>query len=259
MTVTSTDLPTRSNASATLAMLLADSRLPAGAHVSSNGLEAGLRHGLAAHEVADYMQTRMATVVRVEAGAAVIARHVASVGRPADDAAGTERHGIGSERDGIDSEWDAFVLDRLGALEAEWAARTPSAALREIAVALGAGLARIGQTIWPQTAAVLRPRPLPRPVVLGTIAACAGIGADDLVRLVAYDDAQTVAAAVLKLEPTDPIRVTGWVLDACAAMEDSVSELSRLTRPEALPASGAPLIEDWAEVQSVLPRRLFRA
>ena len=64
---------------------------------------------------------------------------------------------------------------------------------------------------------------------------------------------------MLKLEPTDPIRVTGWVLDACAEMEDSVSELSRLTRPEALPASGAPLIEDWAEVQSVLPRRLFRA
>lgn len=245
MTVTSTDLPTRRNASATLAMLLADSRLPAGAHVSSNGLEAGLRHGLAAHEVADYMRTRMATVVRVEAGTAVIARHLASEGPPDDDTVGRERA--------------AAVLDRLAALEAEWAARTPSAALREIAVALGAGLARIGQTIWPQTAAVLRPRPLPRPIVLGVIAACAGIGADDLVRLVAYDDAQTVAAAVLKLEPTDPIRVTGWVLDACAEMEDSVSELSRLTRPEALPASGAPLIEDWAEVQSVLPRRLFRA
>lgn len=245
MTETSTDLPTRRNASATLAMLLADSRLPAGAHVSSNGLEAGLRHGLAANEVADYMRTRMATVVHVEAGTAVIARHLASEGPPDDDTVGRERA--------------AAVLDRLAALEAEWAARTPSAALREIAVALGAGLARIGQTIWPQTAAVLRPRPLPRPIVLGAIAACAGIGADDLVRLVAYDDAQTVAAAVLKLEPTDPIRVTGWVLDACAEMEDSVSELSRLTRPEALPASGAPLIEDWAEVQSVLPRRLFRA
>ncbi|WP_246490461.1 urease accessory protein UreF [Brevibacterium oceani] len=264
--MTSTDLPTRRNASATLAMLLADSRLPAGAHVSSNGLEAGLRHGLAAHEVADYMQTRMTTVVRVEAGAAVIARHLAGVRPSADGAAGPEqgsgdpdRDSFRPERSGIAPERDTVVPDRLGVLEAEWAARTPSAALREIAVALGAGLARIGQRIWPQTAAVLRPTPLPRPIVLGTIAACAGIGAADLVRLVAYDDAQTVAAAVLKLEPTDPIRVTGWVLDACAAMEDSVSELSRLTRPEALPASGAPLIEDWAEVQSVLPRRLFRA
>lgn len=246
MIVPSTDLPTRRNASATLAMLLADSRLPAGAHVSSNGLEAGLRHDLAADEVADYMQSRMATVVRVEAGAAVIARHLATERPPVEDAVGPT--------------WDAAaVLDGFGELAAEWAARTPSAALREITVALGAGLARIGRTVWPQTDLVLRPRPLPRPIVLGAIAACAGIGPADLVRLVAYDDAQTVAAAVLKLEPTDPIRVTGWVLDACAAMEESVSELSRLTRPEELPAAGAPLIEDWAEVQSVLPRRLFRA
>lgn len=238
MTVTSTDLPTRRNGSATLAMLLADSRLPAGAHVSSNGVEAGLRNGLASADVADYMRARMATVVRVEAGAAVVARHLATAGSASQIYA---------------------VSDRLGVLESEWAARTPSPALRDIAVALGAGLARIGQRIWPQTAEVLRSRPMPRPIVLGIIAAGAGIGAADLVRLVAYDDAQTVAAAVLKLEPTDPIRVTGWVLDACAEMEDSVSELSRLTRPEALPASGAPLIEDWAEVQSVLPRRLFRA
>ncbi|MCD1286556.1 MULTISPECIES: urease accessory UreF family protein [unclassified Brevibacterium] len=234
MIVSSSVAPARRNASATLAMLLADSRLPAGAHVSSNGLEAGLRRGLAASEVADYMRARMTTVVRVEAGAAVIARHLAAAHPDA-------------------------VMDHLDVLEAEWAARTPSPALREIALALGAGLARIGQVIWPQTAEVLRPRPMPRPIVLGIIAACAGIGPDDLVRLVAYDDAQTVAAAVLKLEPTDPIHVTSWVLDACATLEGSVSELSKLTSPEALPASGAPLIEDWAEVQSVLPRRLFRA
>lgn len=238
MLVNSIDLPARTNASATLAMLLADSRLPAGAHVSSNGVEAGLRRGLDPGEIADYMRARMATVVRVEAGAAVIARHLTEHGPLS--AAG-------------------IVIDRLGDLEIEWAARTPSPTLRDIAIALGAGLARIGQRIWPQTAEVLRTRPLPRPIVLGIIAAGAGIGPDDLVRLVAYDDAQTVAAAVLKLEPTDPIRVTEWVLDACAAIEGSVSELSRLTRTEALPAAGAPLIEDWAEVQSVLPRRLFRA
>lgn len=240
MPVSSAAPPVRRNASATLAMLLADSRLPSGAHVSSNGLEAGLRHGLAASEVAAYMRARMTTVVRVEAGTAVIARHLAATGPMS-----------GSAPDS--------AADRLDVLEAEWAARTPSPALREIAVALGAGLARIGQAIWPQSAEVVRSRPLPRPIVLGIIAACAGIGPDDLVRLVAYDDAQTVAAAVLKLEPTDPIRVTGWVLDACATLEDSVSELSKLTSPEALSASGAPLIEDWAEVQSVLPRRLFRA
>lgn len=233
MTMTAFDPSLRHSASATLAMLLADSRLPAGAHVSSNSLEAGLRCGLGPDEVVDYMCTRMETVTRVEAGTAVITRHSA-----------------------LDRSGSAAGLE---ALEAEWAARTPSAALREIAVALGAGLARIGTSLWPQTNEVLRGRHMPRPIVLGVIAAFAGISADDLVRLVAYDDAQTVAAAMLKLEPTDPIRVTGWVLDACAAMEVYVADLSMLTHPVALPAAGAPLIEDWAEAQSALPRRLFRA
>lgn len=233
MTMTAFDPSLRHSASATLAMLLADSRLPAGAHVSSNSLEAGLRYGLGPVEVADYMCTRMETVTRVEAGTAVIARNSA-----------------------LDRSGSAAGLE---AVEAEWAARTPSAALREIAVALGAGLTRIGTVLWPQTNEVLRGRHMPRPIVLGVIAAFAGISADDLVRLVAYDDAQTVAAAMLKLEPTDPIRVTGWVLDACAAMEAYVADLSMLTHPAALPAAGAPLIEDWAEAQSALPRRLFRA
>ena len=39
-------------ASATLMMLLADARLPAGAHVSSNSVEAGLRQDLTPAEVA---------------------------------------------------------------------------------------------------------------------------------------------------------------------------------------------------------------
>lgn len=251
MTAISDASHTDRNASATLAMFLADSRLPSGAHVSSNGLEAGLRRGLDASEVADYMRSRMATVVRVEAGAAVVAQHLtASRHRPA----APMRTQLPPDASGADG-----LNGRLRRLEDEWAARTPSPALREIAVVLGAGLTRIGQTVWPETAEVLRPRTLPRPIVLGVIAAGAGISPEDLVRLVAYDDAQTVAAAVLKLEPTDPIRVTGWVLDACAAIEGSVSELARLTLCEEIPAAGAPLIEDWAEAQSVLPRRLFRA
>ena len=95
--------------------------------------------------------------------------------------------------------------------------------------------------------------------MLGAIAAVAEVSAADLVRIVAYDDAQTVAAATLKLEPMDPIRATGWVLGACTAIECFVADLATLTVPAAIPAAGAPLIEDWAEVQSALPRRLFRA
>ncbi|RAF68203.1 urease accessory protein UreF, partial [Burkholderia multivorans] len=92
-------------------------------------------------------------------------------------------------------------------------------ALREIAEVLGAGLGRVAVVLWPQLAGVLPRRGCPRPLVLGAIAAVAEVSAADLVRIVAYDDAQTVAAATLKLEPMDPIRATGWVLGACTAIE----------------------------------------
>ncbi|MFC9443372.1 urease accessory UreF family protein [Brevibacterium sp. NPDC056947] len=220
-------------AASAIIMLLADARLPAGAHVTSNGVEAGLRHGLAPREVAAYMRARMRH--------ALIGTRVAG--------AEIDRGG------GRDRESGAVLAD----ISDEWAARTPSPALREIAEVLGAGLRRVAVTLWPELDPVLPRRGLPRPVVLGAIAAAAGIPATDLVRLVAYDDAQTVAAAMLKLEPMDPLAATGWVLEACTAFEPSVADLATLTDPAAIPAAGAPLIEDWAEAQSALPRRLFRA
>ncbi|MCM1011256.1 MULTISPECIES: urease accessory UreF family protein [unclassified Brevibacterium] len=235
-------------AASAIIMLLADARLPAGAHVTSNGVEAGLRHGLVTGEVAAYMRARMRTVVRVEAGTAVVTRHALTDTRVVD---GDEvDRGSRSDRE------SSAILADIGD---EWAARTPSPALREIAEALGAGLRRVAVTLWPKLNPVMPRRGLPRPVVLGSIAAAAGIPAADLVRLVAYDDAQTVAAAMLKLEPMDPLAATGWVLEACTAFEPCVADLATLTDPAAIPAAGAPLIEDWAEAQSALPRRLFRA
>ena len=215
-------------ASTTLAMLLADSRLPAGAHVSSGALEAALRDGLDPAATGDYLAGRMATIVPVEAGTAVVARHLA-------------RHG--------------GDLDRL---HREWASRTPSRAQREVSSALGDGLRRLAERLWP---AAMSPGGVrrPRAIVLGVIAAASGLDPEDLVRLTAYDDAQTVAAALLKLEPGDPLDAAALVLAACARLEPRVAELAALTDPARIPCAGAPLIDGWAEAQSQLPRRLFRA
>ena len=220
--------------STTIAMLLADARLPAGAHVSSNGLEPALLDGLAPNEVPLYLRARMGSIVIVEAATAVVASR------------GIQENG--------GEDW-------LRRVEAEWAARTPSPALREVTRALGAGLARLASRVWPQDAllADLARRPLARPVVLGAVARVAGLADDDLARLVAYDDAQTVAAALLKLEPLDPAIPVSWVLDACATFEDHVTMIAALTTPEAIPAFGAPQIEEWAQRHSRLTRRLFRA
>ncbi|MFE5775358.1 urease accessory protein UreF [Brachybacterium sp. NPDC056505] len=211
----------------TLLMVLADSRLPIGAHVSSNALEAALLDGLAPGSVGDYLASRMDTVTRVEAGAAILARRL------------TER------------------AEPLAPLRAEWAARTPSRAQRRIAVALGDGLRRLAQVLWPD--ALAGQEDLPRPLVLGAVAAATDLGPHDLARLVAYDDAQTVVAASLKLEPGDPRQGAALVLEACARFEPHVDALAALQDPTRLPAVGAPQIEGWSEDQSVLPRRLFRA
>ncbi|TXN29020.1 urease accessory protein [Lacisediminihabitans profunda] len=220
-------------------MMLADARLPVGGHVHSAGLEPALAAGMPANRVFDYLLGRAHSVSLVEAGTAVVARHVALPATADSVAAG------------------------LAAVESAWAARTPSRALREVSRSLGRGYLRLGTRLWPGhpgiDACSAAPSPLSRPVVLGAIAAAANLDAESLVRLVIYDDAQTVAAALLKLAPIDPAIPAGWVLRACGEVDHLVAAIAALTSPDAIPASGAPQTEEWAESHSLTTQRLFRA
>src|ERR671914_2080655 len=56
-------------------MLLADGRLPTGAHTQSAGVEPAFAHGMRLDQVPDYVGVRLLTVTEVEAAAAVVARH----------------------------------------------------------------------------------------------------------------------------------------------------------------------------------------
>ncbi|WNB86596.1 hypothetical protein [Cellulomonas sp. ATA003] len=71
-------------------------------------------------------------------------------------------------------------------------------------------------------------------------AACAGLDALGVARLVGYDDVQTVASACLKLAPVDPVVTTGWVLAAAPAVDALARDLSHLTDARDIPAAGAP-------------------
>ncbi|ARU53622.1 hypothetical protein CBR64_03820 [Cellulosimicrobium cellulans] len=102
------------------------------------------------------------------------------------------------------------------------------------------------------------PQP-PRPLVLGVTAACAGLSALQVARLVGYEDVQTVAAATLKLEPVDPVVATGWVVAAQPAIDALAHDVAHLTDPRAIPAHGAPLVEQWAEIHARTTERLFSA
>lgn len=219
-------------ASVTVGMLLADARLPTGGHAHSAGVEPALLGGMAASDVPALIRGRAVTTSLVEAGTAVVARHRFAAGKD--------------------------VAPVVGA----WAARTPSDALRDASRLLGRGYLRLAGHVWAGHPAIARCGELaapPRPVVLGAIACAAGLDAEDLARLAIYDDAQSAAAALLKLEPADPAVPIVWVLDACAAAEPSVPRLAALTDPLDIPSEGAPQSEAWAQAHARLTRRLFRA
>ncbi|MDV2475454.1 urease accessory protein UreF [Rhodococcus zopfii] len=215
--------------------LLADARLPTGAHTQSAGLEPALRAGLPPAAVPGYIAARLRTVTVVEAATAVVARHVAATS--------------GSAVTGAD----------LDAVEAAWAARTPSAALRASSRQLGRGYLRLLRRLWPDQERIPRSWRPSRPVALGVLAARAGLDAEHTARLVGYDDAQTIAAATLKLEPVDPAVATGWVLSAQSLIEELVTAVSGLTAPQQIPACAAPLVEQWAEDHARTTERLFSA
>jgi len=223
----------------TFAMMLADARLPVGGHVSSSGLEPALNAGLHPQQALAYMLGRVATVSMVEAGVAVVARHLVG------DADSTE------------------LGQRLQAVEDAWAARTPSQELRVVSRSLARGYIRLGLRLWPENLALRICNEskvgFSRPTVLGVIAAAAGFDAEGLVRLSIYDDAQTIAAALLKLEPLDPATPVAWVLEACESAEPLVPLIAAIISPDAIPATGAPQTEEWAEIHSTTTQRLFRA
>lgn len=215
-----------------LLALLADARLPSGGHTVSAGLEPALRHGLSPEAVPAYMAARLRTVTAVEAGTAVVARSLSIAD--------------GGGHAGLDG------------LEIAWAARTPSPALRASAQRLGRAYARLLQRLWPHPVDEAGWRPT-RGVALGVLAARAGLPAADLVRLVGYDDLQCVAAAMLKLEPIDPLTSTGWVLALAPEVDTLAERLAHLTHPDDIPACSAPQIEEWAEIHDRTRERLFSA
>ncbi|MFE6099569.1 urease accessory protein UreF [Streptomyces laurentii] len=214
--------------SSLLLALLGDARLPSGGHTQSAGLEPALRAGTAPAEVPAYLRARLRTVTLVEAGTAVVARAVAAAGGD------------------------------LGEVEAAWAARTPSQALRANGRRLGRGYLRVLQTLWPGPLDA-RARGWSRPVVLGLLAHRAGMAPVDVARLVGYDDAQTVTAALLKLEPQDPLLITAWVNDLLPDIDAMAAQVAHLHTPLQIPAHGAPLIERWAEIHDTTTERLFSA
>jgi urease accessory protein len=218
-----------------VALMLADGRLPTGGHTQSAGLEPAVRAGLGADgarlaDVEWYARDRLRTVTRIEAGVAVVARYFALAGIP--------------------------VLS----LEAAWAARTPSQALRAASRRQGRAYLRLAARVWPDVLKHLAAdAEVPRAVVVGVVGAVTGLTAKQVARLVGYDDAQTVVAASLKLLPVDPAEAAGWLVALHSDIEQMVADVASLTSPDEVPACGAPLVDVFAQAHATERMRLFHA
>ncbi|GAA4745658.1 urease accessory UreF family protein [Nocardioides endophyticus] len=215
-----------------LLMLLADARLPVAGHTQSAQLEPAVAQGLAARDVPGYLRARLQTVARVEASTAVVARHHLVRGLAT------------------------------APVEAAWAARTPSAAMRTTSRTQARAFLRLAHRLWPGDAALAALAGIEHPsrsVAIAAAGAAAGLDAVSLARLVGYDDVQTVCAAALKLMPLDPYDVTSWAHSALPAVEELARMVAPLTAPDEIPATGAPQIEAWAEDHAATTRRLFSA
>jgi urease accessory protein len=201
-------------------LTLADSRLPAGGHTHSGGVEQAIAAGVV-HDpasLATFLRRRLATAGVVAAGLAAAA------------CAGT----------------DPAVLD------AEADARTPSPALRAASRQQGRGLVRVGRLAWPSGAWDALPAQPHHPVALGVAAAAGGLTPRDAARAAAYLSVSGPATAAQRLLAMDPLTVAAVTArlapDIDAAADSAAGEL---------PAATDPLLDLLAEVHAARKDRYF--
>ncbi|MFI8965866.1 urease accessory protein UreF [Streptomyces sp. NPDC053493] len=216
-------------------LVLADGRFPAGGHAHSGGAEAAVKAGRL-HDAAGleaFCRGRLHTTGLTAAALAAAAA-------------------LGA---------DPYALDEAAD------ARTPSPALRAAARRLGRQMMRAARAAWPgpelDRLAAAFPRGAHQPVVLGTAARAAGLGAEDAAACVAYETVSGPATAVVRLLGLDPFHATAVLarlapdLDEVAHRAAERAAVAAVEGLDALPAASAPLLDLTAEQHAAWPVRLF--
>jgi len=230
----------------TLLLLLLDGRAPAGTHHHSGGMEptigAGLVTGVA--DLEDFCRTRLRTSARVTSAFAA-----ASCRLQTDD----------PERAALPS-----LGKRWAELDAEFGARTPSAAMRGASRQLCGGLLRLLRALRPD-ADLVTPwaqcgKPAPHhPLVLG-----AGVGLAEgtpelAARAAALAACTGPASAAVRLLGLDPFAVQAMLARLAPEIDECARHAAReaAAPPASLPADGAPALDLLADFHLTAEVRLF--
>jgi urease accessory protein len=242
-------------------LTLADSRLPAGGHTHSGGVEqaiaAGVVHG--SGSLAAFLRRRLATSGAVAAGLAAAA--CAAIGPDDGSPEGPQRRDKrGSVQEG-DGTWPRCrpegdsVSAMLAALDAEADARTPSPALRAASRQQGRGLVRVGRRAWPGGAWDALPDRPHHPLALGVAAAAGGLGPREAAQAAAYLSISGPATAAQRLLAMDPLTVAAVTARLAPEIDAVADGLYGHKGP--ISAATDPLLDLLAEVHAARKDRYF--
>ncbi|WP_252443078.1 urease accessory protein UreF [Pseudonocardia humida] len=242
-------------------LLLADSRLPAGGHGHSGGIEALVDRGLlrSTDDLHAVLPARVRTTAAVPAGAAAAACALATPPsrRQESHHQDTRRPDGGFPDTGQGwRRWDAAGSVRMA----------PAAALRDASRAQGAALLRTAGAAWPSPALDAL-RALRRPhhaLVLGAAAAAAGATPAQAAALAVHHLIGGACTAAVRLLGLDPLAVGALAARAgrqaepvAAGAADAALAAVAADDPALLPTDGNPLADVLAELHHRSEATLF--
>jgi urease accessory protein len=237
-------------------LTLADSRLPAGGHTHSGGVEQAVAAGVV-HDpgsLTTFLLRRLHTAGVVAAGLAAAATTLSSSGRhrgqvPSPAAASPASSSPREPPAPASSSLVAALLD----LDAEADARTPSPALRAASRQQGRGLVRVGRRAWPSPVWDALPDRPHHPVALGVAGTAAGLAPSDAAAAAAYLSISGPATAAQRLLAMDPLTVAA----VTARLARAVDAVAVAAVEAGLPADTDPLLDLLAEVHAARKDRFF--
>lgn len=239
-------------------LLLADSRLPAGGHAHSGGLEPAAEAGAVTDlpTLTAFLRGRLATTGLV--AAALSAAACAHAARTVDGAARTPGEAGGGGGDGGLGGHEAWSV-----LDAEADARMPSPAGRWASRSQGRSLLRAVRAMSPHPvldalAAFSAPH---HPLVLGAAVAVTGGSPADAASIGAYGAVTGPASAAVRLLGLDPLAVHRALADLAPQVDAVAAEAAGHARgdPRELPAASAPALDIFAELHLQADLRLFES